>query len=59
MTRIMIFAGALLVAAAPAHALTYYLTDQWLSANGSRMCQYGNGTILNVGYRLCPMSIEG
>jgi hypothetical protein len=50
------------MAAAPAAAqygMTYYLTDQWVSQNGNRMCQYGNGTVLNVGIRLCPLSIRG
>lgn len=57
--KIVTLAGALLLAAAPSHAMTYYLSEQWLSSNGSRMCRYGNGTILNVGYRMCPMSIQG
>lgn len=50
------------VAAAPAAAqyqMTYFLTDQWVNSNGNRMCQYGNGTVLNVGYRVCPLSIKG
>ena len=49
-------------AATPAAAqfqMTYYLTDQWVNSNGNRMCQYGNGTVLNVGYRVCPLSIKG
>jgi hypothetical protein len=50
--------GAALLATAPAYALTYYLTDQWFSDNGNRMCEYSNGTVLNVGYRICPLSIE-
>lgn len=42
----------------PAYAMTYYLTGQW-TEGGNRFCKYGNGTILNVGYRVCPLSIEG
>ena len=53
---------AAMMAAAPAaaqYSMTYYLTNQWLSSNGNRMCQYSNGTVLNVGYRVCPLSIRG
>lgn len=53
---------AVTMAAAPAaaqYSMTYYLTDQWVNQNGNRMCQYGNGTVLNVGYRVCPLSIKG
>lgn len=53
---------AAMMAAAPAaaqYSMTYYLTNQWLSSTGNRMCQYGNGTVLNVGYRVCPLSIRG
>lgn len=38
-------------------AMTYYLEDQWFE-NGNRFCKYGDGTILNVGYKLCPLSIR-
>lgn len=44
--------------AAPAHAMTYFLTGQWFQ-NGSHFCRYGNGTVLNVGASICPMSIQG
>ena len=53
---------AAVMAAAPAaaqYSMTYYLTDQWFNSSGQRMCQYGNGTVLNVGVRLCPLSIKG
>jgi hypothetical protein len=33
-----------------------YLIGQWYE-NGSQMCRYDNGTVLNVGYRICPLSI--
>jgi hypothetical protein len=57
--KILTLAAALLVAAAPATAMTFFLTEQWVGGNGDRMCRYGNGTVLNVGYRICPLSIEG
>jgi hypothetical protein len=57
--KILTLAAALFIASAPAQALTWFLTDQWISSNGNRMCRYGNGTVLNVGFRVCPMSIEG
>ena len=53
---------AAVIAAAPAaaqYSMTYYLTDQWVTSTGNRMCQYSNGTVLNVGYRVCPLSIRG
>ncbi len=53
---------AAVMSAAPAaaqYSMTYYLTDQWVTSTGNRMCQYGNGTVLNVGVRLCPLSIKG
>lgn len=53
-----IIAAAAVLSSTPAYALTYYLTAQWVET-GNRFCRYGNGTVLNVGYRLCPLSIEG
>lgn len=41
-----------------AQGMTYYLVSQW-SRNGSQFCQYSNGTVLNVGVRICPLSIRG
>lgn len=55
--KAMILAGAVL-ASTPAYAMTYFLVGQW-HENGSQMCRYGNGTVLNVGVRLCPLSIQG
>lgn len=43
----------------PAYAMTYFLQNQWLNNSGQRMCQYGNGTVLNIGVGVCPLSIEG
>lgn len=50
--------AAAVLSAAPAYAMTYYLVDQWYK-NGSHFCQYNDGTVLNVGYRICPLSIQG
>ncbi|MFA7585599.1 MAG: hypothetical protein WCY11_05290 [Novosphingobium sp.] len=40
-----------------AYAMTYYLQSQW-TEGANRFCRYTNGTVMNVGYRLCPMSIQ-
>lgn len=48
----------LVVFSANAYAMTYFLTNSWWS-NGNQMCQYGNGTVLNMGTSLCPLSIQG
>lgn len=50
-------AGAVL-SAAPAYAMTYFLTGQRYK-DGNNFCEYSNGTVLNVGYRICPLSIQG
>jgi uncharacterized protein (DUF697 family) len=55
--KAIVLAGAVL-SASPAYAMTFYLTAQWFE-NGSQMCRYGNGTVLNMGARLCPLSIQG
>ena len=49
---------SLLILSLNSFAMTYFLVDQW-TKNGNNMCEYGNGTVLNVGYRVCPLSIEG
>jgi hypothetical protein len=38
---------------------TYPLIRQWIEVGGHRFCEYSNGTILNVGTKLCALSIEG
>lgn len=50
--------AALALAASSAFSMTYFLKSQWFK-DGNRMCEYGNGTVLNVGVNLCPLSIEG
>ena len=57
----LIIAAALALSATPAAAqyqMTYYLIAQWFE-NGNQFCRYSNGTVLNVGYRICPLSIKG
>lgn len=50
---------ALFVALLSAHAqMTYFLVAQW-HENGNQFCKYQNGTVLNVGINLCPLSIQG
>ena len=48
---------ALVSVASPAYAMTYFLVAQWYEG-GSHFCKYSNGTVLNVGIKLCPLSIE-
>lgn len=58
MKKLSLVICALLFVSANAHAMTYYLVKSWYS-NGDQMCQYGNGTVLNMGVKLCPLSIKG
>jgi len=58
MMKRMCLVTALVLAAGSASAMTYYLKDQWVKG-GNRFCAYGNGTVLNVGVSLCPLSIQG
>lgn len=47
----------LVVAVTTAHAAPKaFLESQWLEG-ANRMCKYTNGTVLNVGVGLCPLSI--
>lgn len=54
-------AAALALTATPlvAQNMTYYLVAQWVGDYGNRFCKYGNGTVLNVGVNVCPLSIKG
>ena len=58
MKKTMLAVLLVVAGASPAYAMTYYLTAQWLDG-GNRFCKYGNGTVLNMGYKLCPLSIDG
>lgn len=55
-TAIALAASAL--AATPTYAMTYFLVSEWYES-GNHFCRYGNGTVLNVGYRTCPLNIQG
>lgn len=57
MKKLIIAATIALASATPAYALSSFLVAQWY-ANGDQFCRYDNGTVLNVGYRLCPLKIE-
>jgi hypothetical protein len=50
--------AAVTLASVSAHAMTYFLVSQWWE-NGNQMCKYGNGTVLNMGVKVCPQSIQG
>lgn len=56
----VVIAAAMALTATPlvAQSMTYYLVAEWVE-RGDRFCRYGNGTVLNVGYRICPLSIKG
>ncbi|RPI18834.1 MAG: hypothetical protein EHM65_01925 [Acidobacteriales bacterium] len=56
----IVIAAALALTATPvaAQTITYFLTAQWVEGV-NRFCRYGNGTVLNVGVQLCPLSIRG
>lgn len=40
-------------------AVAQPLRKQWSAANGNQMCQYADGTVLNVGFKSCPASVMG
>jgi len=56
----IIIAAALAATTTPAlaYGMTYFLSGQWVD-RGQRFCRYQNGTVLNVGINLCPLSIVG
>lgn len=58
MKKLIVGLALVTALASPAYAMTYFLTGQWMNG-ANRMCAYGNGTVLNVGIRLCPLSIQG
>lgn len=49
--------AALILLPLVAQAMTYYLSSQWVEG-GNRFCKYTDGTVLKVGVRLCPLSID-
>ena len=56
----LIIAVVLAATATPALAqgMTYFLVRQWYD-RGNLFCQYQNGTVLNIGAGICPLSIRG
>lgn len=54
-----VLAIVLLLWAATAQAMLHFLVAQWTDKSGNNFCKYSNGTVLNVGINLCPLSIEG
>ncbi len=39
-----------------AMAMMHFLTADWY-ANGSHFCKYDDGSVMNVGVNVCPLSI--
>lgn len=58
MRTLILGIAASLALSSPAYAMKHFLVAQWFE-NGGQMCKYDNGTVLNVGARVCPLSIEG
>lgn len=58
MKKIKLLVIAAAMASTPAYAMTYYLTAQWYEG-GNNYCRYSNGTVLNMGARMCPLRIGG
>ena len=46
----------LLCFSASAFAMPHFLVGDYY-ANGDHFCKYDNGTVLNVGINICPLSI--
>jgi len=46
----------LLLISSSAFAMPSFLVSEWY-ANGNHFCKYDNGSVLNVGPILCPLSI--
>lgn len=60
MKKYVLAAVALVGISANANAqVQAFLQKQWLNERGQRMCQYSNGTVLNIGVGVCPVSIRG
>lgn len=55
MKKLIVLAVSMLAFSAQAQ-LVSFLTAQWFE-HGNQMCKYDNGTVLNMGIRLCPLSI--
>lgn len=55
--KLVTFIAALALSAAAQSQVMSFLVKQWF-ANGAQMCEYDNGTVLNMGAKLCPLSIK-
>lgn len=55
--RLVLAITLVVMTASIAYAMTHFLIAQW-HENGDQMCKYDNGTVLNVGYKICPLSIK-
>lgn len=58
MKRIISIA-ALLAFCSSAFAMEYFLESEWTDSNQQKFCKYSNGTVLNIGYGVCPRSVKG
>ena len=56
MKKVVALMVASLLCAAAWAQIQSFLVRQY-TQNGNQMCEYDNGTVLNVGYKLCPLSI--
>ena len=39
-------------------SMTCFLESEYYNQYGDQMCRYDDGSVLNVGARLCPLSID-
>lgn len=56
--RKLILLVLLMSFSASAFAMIYFLTREWYQGS-DHMCAYTNGTVLNIGVGVCPLSIQG
>jgi hypothetical protein len=41
----------------PAYAMKSFLIKSTITSTGDTLCHYDNGTVLNIGVGMCPLSI--
>lgn len=56
MKKIIALLALSALAVANAQTLSF-LVKEW-TKDGNRFCEYDNGTVLNVGIKLCPLNIK-
>ena len=44
--------------ALPAYAMSCFLVKEAMTNTGDILCHYDNGTVLNIGVGMCPLSID-